>query len=123
MQVLFCHDGPLTIDNKDNIYGIAHNDEMFKRYFAIADKIAVAIRLKRTVENKKVERLSKIKITPFKIYEVPNISSVDGLFQRGKAKQIIKEAVLDSDYIVARLPSMIGNIAIDYAVKYNKPYI
>ncbi len=124
MQVLFCHDGPLRIDDNDNYYGIAHNDEMFKRYHTIADKIAVVIRLNKVKKEESINRLSKINISPFKVYEIPNISNAKGiLFKKRKAKNIIKRAVLDSDYIVARLPSMSGFIAIDYAKKFKKPYL
>lgn len=123
MQVLFCHDGPLKIDNSRNYYGIAHNDEMFKRYYAIADKIAVAIRVSEIQNIEITKRLSRISIEPFKVIEIPNLSSAKGIFNRTEAKKIIRKAVLESDYIVARLPSMIGNIAIDYARKYNKPYL
>jgi len=124
MQVLFCHDGPIRVDDNENYYGIAHNDEMFKRYYAIADKIAAVIRLNKIKEEESIENLSKINISPFKVSEIPNISSLKGiLFENRDAKNIIKNAVLESDYIVARLPSMSGFIAIDYAKKYNKPYL
>ncbi|PIC95680.1 glycosyl transferase [Sporosarcina sp. P26b] len=124
MQVLFCHDGPIRVDEEQNYYGIAHNNEMFRRYFGIADRIATVIRLKKISENESKERLSQITITPFKVYELPNISSVKGvLFNKSKARKVIKNAVLESDYIVARLPSMSGFIAIDYAKKNNKPYL
>lgn len=125
MQVLFCHDGPLKIDSQNNYYGIAHNNDMFQRYYHIADKVSVVIRLEKigkdNMEFKK--RLSKITVSPFEVIKIPNISSAKGLLKRKKAKNIIKEAVLNTDYVVARLPSMSGFIAIDYARKFNKPYL
>lgn len=122
MQVLFCQDGPLRVD-ENNYYGISHNDEVFQRYTTIANNIAVAIRTKKLKEEEKTIQLSKITISPFRVYDVPDINSLRGLFKRRKARKIIKQAVFESDYIVARLPSMIGNIAIDYAKKYDKPYL
>lgn len=122
MRVLFCHDGPLHVDDNNNYYGIAHNDEMFKRYFHIANKISVAIRVKK-ISQEDAKKLSKITIKPFEVYEVPNILSVENMFKIHKAKEIIKNAVLKSDYIVVRLPSITGFIAIDFAKKYNKPYL
>lgn len=124
MQVLFCHDGPLKVDSKKNYYGIAHNNEMFQRYFAIADNIGVVIRLNKITKNESKKNLSKITLSPFKVYEIPNISTLKGIiFKKKKAKKIIEKAVLESDYIVARLPSISGFIAIKYAEKYNKPYL
>lgn len=122
MQVLFCHDGPLRIDENGNYYGIAHNDQMFKRYYVIANKIVVVIRIKK-VSNEAIDRLSKITVSPFKVIEMPNILSAKGIFKWQKARRIIKEAVLSSDYIVARLPSMSGFMAIDYATRFNKPFL
>lgn len=122
MRVLFCHDGPLHVDDNNNYYGIAHNDEMFKRYFHIANKISVAIRVKK-ISQEDAKKLSKITIKPFEVFEVPNILSVENMFKIHKAKEIIKNAVLKSDYIVVRLPSITGFIAIDFAKKYNKPYL
>lgn len=123
MKVLFCHDGPLRVDDNNDYYGIAHNDEMFQRYKTIAKDIVVAIRTNKIKKNERTIKLSKINITPFTVYNIPNISSAKGLLKRKTTKIKIKEAVLQSDYIVARLPSIIGNIAIDYAEKYNKPYL
>lgn len=122
MRVLFCHDGPLHVDDNNNYYGIAHNDEMFKRYFHIANKISVAIRVKK-ISQEDAKKLSKITIKPFEVFEVPNILSVENMFKIHKTKEIIKNAVLKSDYIVVRLPSITGFIAIDFAKKYNKPYL
>lgn len=123
MQVLFCHDGPLMKYDND-YYGIAHNDEMFERYKSIANKIGTVIRLNYINDEETIKSYSKITVSPFKVYEIPNISSSKGLLlHKKKAKKIVEEAVLDSDYIVARLPSMSGFIAIDYAKKYSKPYL
>jgi len=121
MQVLFCHDGPLRVDKDSNYYGIAHNNHLFKRYYKIADSVAVAIRLKNIKNKEEKELLSQITVSPFKLYEISNPSSIKGLINRNKINQKIEKAVLDSDYIVARIPSMIGNIAIKHAKKHDKP--
>src|SRR5690625_3913589 len=98
MQVLFCHDGPIRVDPNENYYGIAHNDEMFKRYYSIADKIAVVIRLDKIQSGESTRNLSQITVSPFEVFETPNISSAKGiLFERSKAKGIIRKAVLKSD--------------------------
>lgn len=124
MRVLFCHDGPLRKDELNYYYGTAHNDETFRRYFTIADKLAVVIRVNEISKAEAEAKLSKITVSPFEVVQCPNISSLKGiLFRRHKARKIIKDAVVKSDYVIARLPSMIGFIAIDFAKKYNKPYL
>lgn len=123
MRILFCHDGPLKKDEDNNYYGTAHNDKTFKRYYNIADELAVAIRVNNISESEAKRKFSKITVTPFEVVECPNVSSFKGmLLERNLTKQILKEAVLKSDYVVARLPSLIGFIGIDLARKLNKPY-
>lgn len=124
MKVLFCHDGPLRKDENNNYYGLGHNDETFKRYYNIADDLAIAIRVHKILKSEGEMNFSKITVKPFEVFECPNISSIKGLLlRRYDAKKLLKEAVLKSDYIVARLPSMIGFLAVDFAKKYNKPYL
>lgn len=123
MKVLFCHDGPLRKDKLNNYYGIAHNDEMFRRYYSLGQELNVLIRVKKIEKNEK-NKLSKISIAPFKVIECPNISSLKGILtKRKKAEKIIREAIISSDYIVIRLPSIVGFKAMKYAKKLNKPYI
>lgn len=124
MRVLFCHDGPLKKDEFNNYYGIAHNDDTFCRYYTIADELDVVIRVSEVSKIEAEKTFSKITVSPFKVIKCPNISSVKGMiFKKRAARKIIKEQVLNADYIVARLPSTIGFLAIDYAKKYKKPYL
>jgi glycosyltransferase involved in cell wall biosynthesis len=124
MKVLFCHDGPLRRDEFNNYYGIAHNDEMFKRYYNIAEELYVLIRVNYVCKKDAEKNLSKITLSPFEVIECPNISNLKGMFlNKRKAKAIIYKAVKNADYIVARLPSFIGNLAVGYANKLDKPYL
>lgn len=122
MRVLFCHNGPLRMDKQGNYYGVAHNDEMFKRYYAIAENLSMITRIAR-VSEKETTGLSKITVKPFSVIECPNTASLKGqLFEGRKAERIIEKAVQNTDYVVAR-NSRIALIAIKYAKKYNKPYL
>ncbi len=124
MKILFCHDGPLKKDELNNYYGIAHNNEMFSRYYNIADELTVLIRIKETSKFEGEQKLSKITISPFEVIECPNIASLKGmLLYKQNSKNIIYNEVKKADYIVARLPSFIGNLAINAAIKMKKPYL
>src|SRR5690625_3862211 len=93
MQVLFCHDGPLTKYNNE-YYGIAHNDELFERYKSIANRIGTVIRLNHTRNEDIMKSYSKITVSPFKVYEIPNIGSVKGiLLHKKRAKKIIEDEI------------------------------
>ncbi|WP_439033489.1 glycosyltransferase [Bacillus paranthracis] len=124
MRVLFCHDGPLRIDEYNNYYGVAHNDETFRRYYTIADELAVVIRVNETSKNEAEKNLSKITVSPFDVVECPNLSSSKGMLSGKKmAEKIIEEEIIKSDYVVVRLPSIIGSVAVDIARKLQKPYL
>ena len=123
MRVLFCHDGPLRKDELNNYYGTAHNDETFKRYYTIANNLAVLTRVVDMPKENAKNKFSKITVNPFEVIPCPNITSLKGFLFNKIAKGIIEQEIIKSDYIVARLPSLIGFYAVDYAKKHNKPYL
>ncbi|RHW39559.1 glycosyltransferase [Lysinibacillus yapensis] len=124
MKVIFFHDGPIKKDEDNNYYGTAHNDDTFKRYYQIADELGVVIREVSVSKSEAEQKLSKITVSPFEVVACPNISSLKGiLLKEKKAKEIIYKEIEKCDYVVARIPSMIGFIAIDYAIKLKKPYL
>ena len=123
MTVLFCHDGPISKNKQGEYFGVAHNDKTFSRYYALSTQLKVMMRVKN-IDTEETGNYSKITVSPFSVVETPNISSLKGnLFLKNEYKNIIKENVKNSEVIVARLPSMCGFYAIDYAKKYSKPYI
>ncbi|HDR8317306.1 TPA: glycosyltransferase, partial [Bacillus cereus] len=124
MRVLFCHDGPLRVDEFHNYYGTAHNDKTFIRYYNIADELSVAMRVNTIHKEEAEQYLSKITVSPIKVIKCPNMSSIKGmLFNKQKTVSVLEDAIIESDYIVARLPSVIGSIAVDIAKKHRKPYL
>lgn len=124
MKILFCYDGPLSKDEFNNYYGSALNDNLFKRYYSIAEELKVLIRVNEISKLEALSKLSKITLIPFKVRECPNLSNLKGLiFNKKIAKKIIKEEIEKTDYIVIRLPSIIGNLALLEAEKQNKKYL
>lgn len=123
MKLLFCYDGPIVKDELKNYYGTALNDEMFKRYDCISDDVTIAVRV-NDIKNNTKDKYLKITKEKYKIIECPNISSIKGiLFYRRKSRQVLEKQIQKNDFIIARLPSFIGNLAIAIAKKYNKPYL
>ena len=53
--------------------------------------------------------------------KVPNFKSMRTLYKYFEARKIIEEEVKSETYIIVR-NSTIGNIAVKYAIKYQKPY-
>lgn len=122
MVVLFCHNGPLGTVDGLKYYGVAHNDSTFMRYYSIADELHVAIRVK-TISQEEANRRSLITVNPVKIIPCPKTESVKGIFKIPKLKKILKQAVSNADYVVARIPSSIGYFAAQIAMELNKPLL
>lgn len=122
MSVLFCHDGPVEKDEFNNYYGIGFNDKLFKKYEILDNDISIAIRVHKTMNN--VLNDNYLPLKQYKVIECPNLASIKGIFlNKHKCIKILQKAIKESDIIVIRLPSNIGNLAAKIARKYKKRYI
>lgn len=124
MRTLFVHDGPLKVDENNQYYGIAHNDDMFRRYYTIAENLAVAIRTEKVNSGLARKKYSKITLDHLTVIPFPNISSIKGQVKdKQTAKKMMAHAVGKSDYIIIRLPSLLGFVALKEAKRRKKPYL
>ena len=121
---LFCYDGPISKDQEGNYYAVALNNEVLSRYYYIADELKLVIRVKDINDKKILNGLSRIKLDNFSVKKCCNLSSVKGLLiDKFKAKRILENEIKNSDFLIVRLPSFIGNLSIDIAKKLGKPYL
>ena len=124
MKALFCYDGPLYNDENDNYYDSILNDQMFQRYFKVADKLDLVIRTRAISSNEGAKKMGRISNPNISVIECPNLSSVGGLLKNKKqAEKIIEKSIKDAELIFVRVPSVIGNLSIDIAKKLNKKYL
>lgn len=120
--VLFCYDGPVFFDEDNHYYGSALNNNVFNRYRFFANKVKVMIRTKKIDRKVAVEKMSKIDEN-IEIIKIDNLNSIKGIFFKYvKEKKIIEQQVKKSDFVVIRMPSKIGKIALEYCNKYSKKY-
>ncbi|SFE55317.1 glycosyltransferase [Alteribacillus iranensis] len=130
MKLLFVHDTKLKEDFNGTYYtGGSYSGKVWDRYLTISSKLSIIARKEPIIYDVDVAKkwfnyFDKEKVN---FIEVPNLnSSYKGFFNfqaRKKIREIIKNAVLKTDFIIARLPSNNGNIAVYYAKKFNKPYL
>lgn len=124
MKALFCYDGPLYKDENGNYYDSILNDQMFQRYFKVADKLDLVIRTRAISTNEGAKKMGRISNPNIFVIECPNLSSVGGLLKnRKQAEKIIEKSIKDAELIFVRVPSVIGNLSIDIAKKLNKKYL
>jgi glycosyltransferase involved in cell wall biosynthesis len=124
MRAMFCCDGPLCRDQYGSYYGVALNERMFSRYYQITDSLTVAIRTEQIKSDGIINGLSKINLNNFQVVPCPNLSSLKGmLLNRFKLENILYDQIKNVDFLIIRLPSLIGSLSIDIARKMNKPYL
>lgn len=130
MKLLFVHGTKIKEDENGIIYtGGSYNQEVWDRYLSITRNLSVMARKESFVykvddAKEKFNYFDKEKIG---FVEVPNLfSSIRDYFdirKRIDINRIIRDEVIKNDFLIARLPSTFGNIAIKFAKEYNKPYL
>lgn len=124
MKALFCYDGPLYKDDSGNYFDSILNDQMFERYFKVADELKIIIRTRKIDGENGKKKMSRLTNPCISVVECPNLSSIGGLLRnRNEAKRIIDREIKEADLIFIRLPSVIGNISVDLAKKHKKKYL
>ncbi len=121
MRVVFAHDHIFYKYNEHYYSTGGLSKEMLERYTSIFDEVIVVSRQREIKElDNKLTLASADRVTFIK---VPDFKSVKRYIKIAEAKSIVTKAVKDSDVIIARLPSSIGDLAICAAIKNSKPYL
>ncbi len=120
MKLLFAHDHRINIYNKEYYSNGSFSTEALERYTKVFDKTNF---VSRQIElNEEPKKMTLIKSDNTYFIKIPDFKSIKNYYKIYKAKKIIKKEVLESDLIIAR-NSSIASIAIEYAKKYNRPYL
>lgn len=120
---LICHDSKIYVDDQGKYYKLSMGGSHYERYLQIADKIKLVIRT-IPVEECLKEQLNIVNVPNLTVISCPTVMSVKGiLLNRRKTKKIIEAQVKSVDFVVIKAPGFFGNIASEYAKKYNKPYL
>lgn len=121
MRLLFAHDH-IFYRFDEVLYSTGGlSKEMIQRYTGVFNEVQIVSRqaeLKYFDEKLTVSSTDNVEFTP-----IPNFKSLRNYAKIIEAKRIIEREVINSDAIIARLPSSIGNIAVEMAKKHNKPYL
>lgn len=131
MKLLFVHGAErLKEDRLGNLYTDgSYSKESWERYLSISNNFSTIFRKEEKIyeteyAKQKFQYFDKDRINFIKIPNLTSsISSFLNIKKRKITEKIIKNAVLENDFLIARLPSSAGYIAIEYAQKYNKSYL
>lgn len=121
MKMILCVGGPIKIDYEGNSYPQAFTEEVLERYNYLARDLTL---FTRTILIEPLENNSKkVRKDKLKVVACPNLNSLQGImYSRKRAKNILKKEISNVDFVMARVPSQIGNLAIEIATEMNKPY-
>ncbi|MCK0470086.1 glycosyltransferase [Halalkalibacter sp. APA_J-10(15)] len=123
MKVVFAHDHIFKKDSEGNLFTTgSFNNVVWKRYIQHFDSIVVTARLdNRVIDTQK--KYNNFDLQSASFVEIPTLSGPIAQFRnRISAKDKLSKAIKESDAVIARLPSEIGNLAITIAKEMNKPY-
>lgn len=121
MKLLFAHDHIFYKLDSELFSTGGLSKEALERYTSIFESVTVVSRQKiiKSPDN----RLTLASAPNIRFVKVPDFKQTVSIKNFINAKRIIQKAVAESDKIIARLPSSIGNIAVEMAIKINKPYL
>jgi len=129
-KLLFIHGAEKVKEDEDgNLYTDgSYPSNIWNRYKIISNDITVMFRKDKKIYTKSDAKI-KYNILDKKISFVEledildSIKSYVSISKRNKNKRKIEDAVKKCDYLIARVPSACSYLAIDFAIKYHKPYI
>lgn len=121
MKLLFAHDHTFYKYNNEFYSNGSFSKEVLERYTKVFDEVVVISRQKEINEYKSNLTLASADRVSF--IEIPNFKTIKSFNKKISAKKIIEKEVGSCDALIARMPSSIGGLAIDYARKKNKKYL
>lgn len=119
MKALFAHDTPFFY-YQGIYFSTGLNSTVLSRYTAFFENLVICGRQINT--NTEVVNVNKSSLKNVEFHNIPNKNAILIWFSL-KDRLHIKRLVQEVDFVIARLDSIIGFIAIDYAVQLKKPYI
>lgn len=122
-NVLFCNEGPLSVDENGNYYGRAFDNDFFRKYFYLGENLTICMRTRRIQSENAALQYTPIDLTNKRIVSAPNLLSAKGLLQYHIAFKLLEEEVDRADFVIVRVPSLLGNLAASIAVRKKKPYL
>ncbi len=122
MQAAFFHDSKLKYDEKTQQYYTSGglNKQFLTKYLKYFDTVTLITRKEKLKEEEK-EKVATCSDNNIFFHPIENYSMLKWLL--GKYNKKIKEEMKQKDFIIIRVPSFIGIIALHYAIKLNKNYV
>lgn len=122
MKTAFFHDCVFVVDTDNTYYTKGGLDEKkLAEYVEYFGEMTVFTRSRKIKENDNINKMSKASTAKVNFESINNLNVFSLFF--GKNRKKIRKTVEKADFIIVRMPSYIGHIAIQEAKKLNKNYL
>lgn len=121
MKLIFAHDHIFYKFNNQFYSTGGLSKEMLERYTSVFEEVIVLSRQKEILSYN--ENLTLASTERVRFVEIPNFKKISDSLKYIKAKKSINYEISNADKVIARLPSSIGSLAVEAAIKNSKPYL
>lgn len=125
MKVLFAHDHIFYFKGNSIYSKVDFGMAMWKRYLDVFDELVIAARIESDSSGQDYSNMNQTKISgPITTVQLKSISGIKNLLMNKKSQYIkLEKEIRTVDYVIARLPSEVGLLAIEIAKKHSVPYL
>tara|TARA_R110001592_G_scaffold362857_1_gene678554 strand:- start:2498 stop:3658 length:1161 start_codon:yes stop_codon:yes gene_type:complete len=120
MKVIFFHDNIITVKNQNLYSSGGLNEKVISRYLSISSKFSLG---SRNDDTRVIDTLSFVgTLDEVEFHKIPNLAGLS-IKKIRIASRILSEVIDENDFIIIRLPSIIGLLALFITKKKKKNYL
>lgn len=121
MSVVFAHDHNFIYSSGKYYSNGSFGLRALERYTKVFENLTILSR--QEIKEKVNEKFTLSSGKNINFVKIPDLNSFKNIQEYNDALKIIESQIKKTDYVIARLPSTIGNLAVKYAKKNNIPYL
>jgi glycosyltransferase involved in cell wall biosynthesis len=121
MKLLLAHNHRFHVYEENYYSNGSFSSEALLRYTKAFENVVFVSR--HVLSDREPKNMSLATTEKVTFVSVPDFESAKHYLKKFEADKIIRKEVQIVDYVIARMPSSIGAIAVKYAKKFNKPYL
>ena len=124
MKVAFFHDARLILADDGTVYSTGFTYDVWERYLSVFDSLIVSTRMIKCNKPGELNRMGlssgpRVTFSPIVSYS----ARYAPVFNRRTIVGEIRDVLSRVDCAIIRLPSLIGRIACEEAIRMDKPYL
>ncbi|MGX5631085.1 glycosyltransferase [Bacillus thuringiensis] len=118
-RLVFVHDHKVKKIHNNYYSSGGLGQNVLNRYLKYFDTITLLVRCEEVHDESIINRLKLVNNEKINVVEIPDYNKINNL---ALIKDIIEKHVAEADYLISRLPSILGSLAIKVSEKNKIPY-